>query len=695
MNTSCFLSVAGVVLHFFAFSHALGQSSGPEFLNCENLPVSLCTNDDGVRLPESNQIFFDQNTPGTTSCSVHMTRYKDLKSTCGAVVQFQAEIFIDDSLASYILQPWTLVQMDAAGTGQLFLNTESAPDSLIQVSGIPYNADCMAYHRIRWTAIDSCGQLTTCDELINIYDCQAPLVSTGPEDIFTIAMPVGCQSHIYARDFILFQRDDCESANTLLMSFRENSFRPDSFIDPCSIPAFGVILDLPIWVADRGSDLNCNDTIEWNERNRHLEDAKIIHIDNTGGGCLDCFMDWVLMGDIETEDHQAVELVYVTASAPNTFFPTYITGKDGRYSFYNIVVPADLTVEAYRNDNHKNGVTTLDLVKIQKHLLGIEPLDSPYDLIAADANNSQNVSAIDLVELRKLILGKYTVLPNNTSWRFTPSKYIFPDTTHPFPFLEYIRQTDTTFINNVDFIGIKIGDVNNTVKANAQTILPRQDRERMVFESDELEYKGGDVLTIPFRLTTETKLEGLQFTLSCPDLQFVRMESGVIPVSEEDYALFDDRMTLAWFSTQPEWLNANDVLFTIHARALQAGRLRQNLSLNSDITEAEGYAEGDQVFIPALQVKGSEEMVFEFFPAKPNPWETETILPFYTRDPGEVVLHITNIDGKPVLTRFIDAQRGRNEIRLTAEEIQHTGLLICKLIYQDELRTQKITHFSH
>ncbi len=695
MNTSCFLGVAGVVLHFFTFSHALGQTSGPEFLNCENLPVSLCINDVGIRLPDSNQIFFDQNTPGTTSCSVHMTRYKDLKSTCGAVVQFQAEIFLDDSLTSFILQPWTFIQLDSAGTGQLFLNTESAPDSLIQVSGISYNSGCMAYHRIRWTAIDSCGQLTTCDELINLYDCQGPISANEPGQLSIVVVTPACFIQLYAKDYIFFPLDDCISENEILFSLRVDTYLPDIIIDPCDIPALGVELSLPIWIADGGNDLDCNGTIDWAERNKHLQNVSIVYVDHGSGTCFDCWTDWVLMGDIETEDHQAVELVYVTASAPNTFFPTYITGKDGRYNFYNIAVPADLTVEAYRNDNHKNGVSTLDLLKIQKHLLGIEPLNSPYDLIAADANNSQSVSAIDLVELRKLILGKYIELPNNTSWRFTPSKYIFPDSLHPFPFPEYIRQSDTTFYNNVDFIGIKIGDVNNTVKAHAQTILPRQDQERMVFELDESEYKVGDVLTIPFRLTTETKLEGLQFTLSCPDLQFVRMESGVIPVTEEDYALFDDRMTLAWFSTQPEWLSANDVLFTIHARALQAGRLRQNLSLNSDITEAEGYAEGDQVFIPALQVKGSEEMVFEFFPAKPNPWETETILPFYTRDPGEVVLHITNIDGKPVLTRFIDAQRGRNEIRLTAEEIQHTGLLICKLIYQDELRTQKITHFSH
>jgi hypothetical protein len=103
------------------------------------------------------------------------------------------------------------------------------------------------------------------------------------------------------------------------------------------------------------------------------------------------------------------------------------------------VIPAEFTVNADRNDAHRNGVSTLDLVKIQKHLLGIETINNPYDLIAADANNSQNVSAIDLVELRKLILGIYTELPANKSWRFVDEGYQFADATNPWPFEESIH----------------------------------------------------------------------------------------------------------------------------------------------------------------------------------------------------------------------------------------------------------------
>jgi len=73
-----------------------------------------------------------------------------------------------------------------------------------------------------------------------------------------------------------------------------------------------------------------------------------------------------------------------------------------------------------------NGVTTYDLVLISKHILAVEQFENPFQIIAADANGSGNISAFDIVELRKLILGIYNELPNNSSWRYVP-EYCFED----------------------------------------------------------------------------------------------------------------------------------------------------------------------------------------------------------------------------------------------------------------------------
>ncbi|MFN0034272.1 MAG: T9SS type A sorting domain-containing protein [Saprospiraceae bacterium] len=121
-----------------------------------------------------------------------------------------------------------------------------------------------------------------------------------------------------------------------------------------------------------------------------------------------------------------------------------------------------------KDDNPLNGVTTYDLVLISKHGLGIQPLDSPFKMIAADANKSGSITTFDIVELRKLILGIYSELPNNDSYRFVDKGFAFPNLGNPFQtiFPEWIQITIPPLGAVAAFKGIKIGDVNNTVVAN-------------------------------------------------------------------------------------------------------------------------------------------------------------------------------------------------------------------------------------
>ena len=94
-------------------------------------------------------------------------------------------------------------------------------------------------------------------------------------------------------------------------------------------------------------------------------------------------------------------------------------------------------------------------------------LDSPYQLIAADANNNQLISTMDILAIRKVILQMEDTFPNNTSWRFVDADFMFPDPSSPWGFPEYIDYLHLES-NQIytDFIGVKIGDVNGSVQAN-------------------------------------------------------------------------------------------------------------------------------------------------------------------------------------------------------------------------------------
>lgn len=135
------------------------------------------------------------------------------------------------------------------------------------------------------------------------------------------------------------------------------------------------------------------------------------------------------------------------------------------YKCYEYPKPGyDLIIEPSRNFDPLNGVTSYDLALISKHILGIEPFDSPYKIIAADANQDGKVTTFDIILLRRLILGLSNTLPNGKSWRFVPWPYVFPNPENPFqpafPEKGVVPNTADLAPSDFRFIGVKIGDVN-------------------------------------------------------------------------------------------------------------------------------------------------------------------------------------------------------------------------------------------
>ena len=213
-------------------------------------------------------------------------------------------------------------------------------------------------------------------------------------------------------------------------------------------------------------------------------------------------------GDVNTTATDYNYCPAVTCSTPcSVSFD--LTDANGAFDFCDVCQTCDhfkLTPE--KDDNPSNGVTTYDLVLINKHILGIESFNSPYKMIAADASNTGSITSFDIVELRKLILGIYTKLPNNTSWRFVPKDYSFPNAQNPFQtaFPEY-KNCIAPQSSTVEFTAIKIGYVNNTATARPGK------RPELPVSWPNMRPVAGDVLTIPITYTGAEPLEALQMGL--------------------------------------------------------------------------------------------------------------------------------------------------------------------------------------
>jgi len=143
-------------------------------------------------------------------------------------------------------------------------------------------------------------------------------------------------------------------------------------------------------------------------------------------------------GSLKTESLDGLEGAKLRIDVSNQVGPLpslfAITELDGSFEFSNAIPLAGNFSITPSSENLAplNGVTTYDLVLISRHILGWEPFASPYNMIAADANKSGSITTMDILELRKLILGIYDELPNNTSWRFVDKSFVFSNPFNPF-----------------------------------------------------------------------------------------------------------------------------------------------------------------------------------------------------------------------------------------------------------------------
>ncbi|HNR06376.1 MAG TPA: redoxin domain-containing protein [Saprospiraceae bacterium] len=101
---------------------------------------------------------------------------------------------------------------------------------------------------------------------------------------------------------------------------------------------------------------------------------------------------------------------------------TFRTDIQGSFKFQAIDTARttnDIRMEVEYPLDYITSVSTIDLILIQKHILGVKPFGDYKQVIAADADLNGEINVVDLVELRKLILGlqdKLTAPSSQVTW---------------------------------------------------------------------------------------------------------------------------------------------------------------------------------------------------------------------------------------------------------------------------------------
>jgi hypothetical protein len=415
------------------------------------------------------------------------------------------------------------------------------------------------------------------------------------------------------------------------------------------------------------------------------------------GGCVPVpVKSPIISGLVRTKDERPIQGANMQLAKNPAFFDgiSDLTDEMGNYGFEDLDMSNSYFIQGYKNDDVMNGVSTLDLLHIQKHLLGITPFVALDQFIAADINHSGYINVMDLVGLRKVILAIDTEFPQNTSWRIGPLPQemnhsiisLFDEIAE----IEYLESDTNTF----DFIGIKVGDLNGDVQLGAQS-LEVEYRKDQTFPLliTERELQPDVPCLIEFRADQSLLISGLQFALDLRGLDLLEFHEGSLPSTAENYSVIDGVLRFSWSSTEDVKILPGDILLKAMVRPLKKGKLSEMMVLSEHTLQPEVYTDNlNSLHINLVVEKnGSSSAAASIFAIVPNPANDEAQIHFYLRDQGIAEIRLMDISGRVLHTIKKTYSQGEHKEKIRLSEFCTVpGIMYCQLVSNGFTLTEKL-----
>jgi hypothetical protein len=392
-------------------------------------------------------------------------------------------------------------------------------------------------------------------------------------------------------------------------------------------------------------------------------------------------------GAVKTENNANISSVQVSANTGGAIASSAMTAADGTFSIAGLT-PGNYQVKASKTDakDAYNGVTTFDIARISKHLLAVEKITSPYQLIAADVDKNGDIDGADMLHIRNFILRKSNSLPGGI-WRFIDKSYAFKNPSNPFAedFSEVISLNDmkvgTTAAN---FVAVKLGDVNQNYSASATSTVARN-AQVLNFTAQDKVLSAGNEYTVSIA-AENFNAAAFQGTLSFNGATVKSVAAGE-GLTDGNFGQFANAVTMSWNGKE-----ALSGIVTITFVANKTAKLSEVLTLGSELTTAEANATNGAAMNVALKftngkVSGGE---FALYQNTPNPVANETSIRFNLPSESNAKLTIYDVQGKVVLVKQGEFNAGVNEFRVSKSELNANGVLYYRLDTPEHSGTKKM-----
>jgi hypothetical protein len=537
-------------------------------------------------------------------------------------------------------------------------------------------------HRIKWIVEDLCGNEATCEYTFELRNCKAPIAYCKPGAILELTpmdldgdgTPDTEMAELWASDLDDGSSHECGYGVTF-------SFSPDTsdnvrWYDCDSIG----LRTVRIYVTDLTNG------------NQSVCITSVTIQDNNNVNVCPQTLNGSIAGLVADREGRAVALAEVTL--PGTNMPLEMTGANGAYTFQDMPFGGSYNVEVHKDDDYLNGVTTGDLVRMQRHLLGMNTFTEPWQHIAGDVNFSGEVTASDIADVRRVILGVKEKFASERSWRFIDGEYQFQDPSDPLkevlPEVIEISSFDDDVMNN--WKGVKLGDIDNS--ADPQGFGGVSSRSAVALHYEDAVVDKYDEVSLVIQADHLEMVDAVQFTLEVDNDYFEILE--VIPVQEGmHYAHFNQSMqhlgilSVSWDNIYRAEVNN---LFIVRLRAVRNAEISDAVVMTNSVTDAIATIDEQDLNLQlkAVSSTGAEAGEVVLYQNEPNPWSTSTELSFFLPERRTVQLSIIDANGRVVWTLDRDYTKGFHEVQIDKGDLKASGVYYYQIQTGDFIASKKM-----
>lgn len=438
-------------------------------------------------------------------------------------------------------------------------------------------------------------------------------------------------------------------------------------------------------------------TIIWTVRDAcntaSVRETKVLFFDSSGS-CMPSSTDGsgLIAGQITTDLGDHIQGAVVKINGIQANYPdSLMTNVAGRYAFTSNEMYYNYGVTVDKKDDYLNGLSTIDIILIYNHIASITSFDSPNKYLAADINADQKVSLADVVELKKLILGKIDQLENNSSWRFIKKGQNFFDETDPWPFIEQISIIDLSHnMLDQDFMGVKIGDLSGDASPNETQIIEIRTSGEQTLTLHDQYLESGESYEIKVTANDLQHIKGFQTAWRIKDAAIISIEPLGIPIHDEDYLIDGDVVTISYVNEKTQTFDAD--LFAIQFRPRHSDWLSNTLRVDDQFIDSEIYR-GDNLLIESLGVsiqKGLDQLEAILYQNQPNPFHDRSSINFYIPTSGGVSFKFLDVNGRLLYQDERHYKAGDHQLLITHDMLDYNGIIYYSMTYGAAVQTKKM-----